>query len=156
MLRRSSRVAQRDPETAKRNAGHLWPDLDPDLVLELAKNCDAQSLSRFSCVCRAWHDATSTSHACNLLWAPLLKERYPRAMLALKLLPEATLNYKAIYRDQTAGALAQSNIKPPPTCKLSDFVFTVELIKDTAVVQKPARQKTATEFWKESGSPQTN
>ena len=148
MLRRSSRAGKRDRENAKRNAGHLWPELDPDLIVELAKNCDAQSLSRFSCVCRAWHDATS--NASNLLWAPLLEDHYPRALLALKLLPEATLNYKAIYRDQMEGEVARPSIKPPPTCKLSDFVFTIELIKDTADVKEPARAKLAKEFFKES------
>ena len=145
---------KRERESALRNAGESWPLLNPDVLIELAATLDAHSLSCFPAVCRGWRDAIADST--NALWAPLLRERFPRAFVALELLPTAaTVSYKEIYRDQLAAT--QAVHKPsafPTTCSLSDFVFTFELFRETTVVNPPKDAEDARIHYKNDHSQQ--
>ena len=147
MLRQAYSAGKRERTLAKRNAGEHLSDLDRDLLVEIARLlCDARTLCRLAQVCQHW--CTTAADASDMLWQPLLASRYPRALAALKLLPMADVSYKALYRDQLACAVAQPRVRPKPTCQLSDFIFTVELIKEVNACVAPQPAVTAMEYWK--------
>jgi hypothetical protein len=154
MLRARSSAGKRERELALRNAGESWPVLNPDVLVDVAATLDVRSLSRFPAVCRGWRDAIAD--CTNALWAPLLQERFPRAFVALELLPAAALCYKEIYRDQLAAKQLAVH-RPsacPTTCSLADFVFTFELFRETPVVDPPAHRQFAVQFYVEEHKQQ--
>ena len=103
-----------------------WHELDRDLLELIPAKCDdATTLARFAMVCTSWRDASSRTDA---LWRPLLEARFPQI---LSVLPEPA-SFKRFYRDQVAAEHPPPAIKVlAPTCQLSDFVFTFELIRET-------------------------
>ena len=102
-----------------------WHELDPDLLAVVAAKCeDALSLTRFTQVCTSWRDAGRA----DALWKPLLEARFPRATKIMSLLPEPVASYKSFYRDQLAAESPPPDpVRRPPSCNLSDYVFTIEL-----------------------------
>ena len=123
-----------------------WGDTDPYLLVEIANSLDAHSLLAFEQVCRSWRDAV-VGDAADLLWESLLRECFPRALKALELLPVDSPEYKEIFRDQLKAMRRRPSAKSTFPAQLSDFVFHVELIKETAEIVTPAPIRDARFFW---------
>lgn len=106
-----------------------WSSLDPDLLVVVAKNCDATSVCRLLQACKAWRDAVATNS--SSIWEPLVSKRFPRSVDILKALPPLPKHsFAEHYREQLKAE--SSNMEHPKplivTTQLSDFIFTAELV----------------------------
>lgn len=123
-------------------------DLSDDIVLSIARSCDAQSLCTLPQVCAAWAaalgalDASRTSLRLeNELWEPHLRQAFPRALDIIDKLPLAPcdLSMKAIYLEQKAAEDAPLVFaRKEPSSKFSDFIFTVDLVREIKEVPEIA------------------
>ena len=111
-----------------RNNCSTWSTLDPDLMVIVAKHCDATSVCRLSQACKDWRNAVARQ--AEQIWEPLVHARFPRTASLLKALPpRAGFSYAAHFREQfKADATDPENKLVETTCQLSDFVFTLELV----------------------------
>ena len=122
------------PSKRRRNRLHncdTWAELDPDLLLSIAGFCHGGALAALPQVCQSWRDAF-TEDSSNVLWEKLVRAHYPRAFAILNLLKPETRKYKDIYIQnlEAEKEYEDANVQPPPSCKLEDFIFTVELVSD--------------------------
>ena len=82
-----------------RSNHHAWNALDPDLLVIVAKNCDATSVCRLSQACKAWRGAVSANS--SSIWEPLVSKRFPRSVDILKALPPMPkYSFVEHYREQ--------------------------------------------------------
>ena len=85
--------------THERNNCERWSSLDPDLLVIVAKHCDATSVCRLSQACKGWRDAVARSS--EEIWEPLVRIDFRRSASLLKALPpRAGFSYAKHYREQ--------------------------------------------------------
>ena len=115
-----------------------WNELDLNLLHVVAAHCDCQSLLNFSQVCSSWRNAADSCS--DTLWKPLLERRYPRTFAILERLPQPEASFKSLYRTQHATQSKPSGIRPAPTCRVEEYIFTLELVKVTGEFGKRRAQ----------------
>ena len=71
--------------TPARSTYDAWSSLDPDLLVIVAKHCDATSVCRLSQACKDWRNAVASNS--EQIWKPLVHARFPRSASLLKALP---------------------------------------------------------------------
>ena len=111
-----------------------WTELNPDLLVAIASACESvPALRAFVQTCREWRAAVYSANT-NILWEPILRAQYPRALSIWSLLspPESTPCYKEAYAVQEAVASKPIYKRAAPKCVLSDFTFICELVEETA------------------------
>ena len=59
--------------THERNNCERWSSLDPDLLVIVAKHCDAESVCRLSQACKEWRNAVARSS--EEIWEPARRVR---------------------------------------------------------------------------------
>lgn len=115
--------------TPARSSYDAWSSLDPDLLVIVAKNCDAASVCQLSQACKAWRGAVAANS--SIIWEQLVSKRFPRSVDILRALPPMPkYSFAEHYREQLK-AENTSTQRPKPltvTTQLSDFIFTTELI----------------------------
>ena len=116
--------------TPTRSSYNAWNALSTDLLVIVAKNCDAVSVCRLSQACKAWRDAVAREPNSSSIWEPLVSKRFPRSLDILKALPSLPkYSFVEHYREQLKAESSIAEPKPPSvTTQLSDFVFTAELV----------------------------
>lgn len=105
-----------------------WNTLSADLLLVVAKHCDASSVCRLSQACKDWRNAVAANS--SQIWKQLLHARFPRSVPLLAALPPRPgFSYAVHYREQLKAETKKPRRKcQGTTCELSDFVFNVELV----------------------------
>ena len=115
--------------TTERNNCERWSSLDPDLLVIVAKHCDATSVCRLSQACTEWRDAVARQ--AEQIWKPLVRADFRRTASLLKALPpQPDFSYAKHYREQHKAQESKlvGRQRTKTTCHLSDFVFTLELV----------------------------
>ena len=111
-----------------RNNCATWSTLDPDLLVIVAKHCDATSVCRLSQACKSWRDAVASSEQ---IWQSLVRTHFRRSASLLEALPpRAGFSYAKHYREQFNAnmPLHYQHTVRKTTGELSEFVFTIELV----------------------------
>ena len=114
--------------TPARSTYDAWSSLDPDLLVIVAKNCDATSVCRLSQACKAWRGAVAANS--SSIWEQLVSKRFPRSVDILKALPPMPkYSFAEHYREQLKAESSSTEPKAlSATTQLSDFIFTAELV----------------------------
>jgi|MDTA01.2.fsa_nt_gb hypothetical protein len=114
--------------THELNNCDAWNTLSADLLLVVAKHCDASSVCRLSQACKDWRNAVAANS--SQIWKQLLHVRFPRTVPLLAALPPRPgFSYVVHYREQLKAETKKPRRKcQSTTCELSDFVFNVELV----------------------------
>ena len=115
--------------TPARSTYDAWNALDSDLLVIVAKHCDATSVCRLSQACKAWRGAVAANS--SSIWEQLVSKRFPRSVDILKALPPMPkYSFAEHYREQlNAENSSTEHLKRlTVTTQLSDFIFTAELV----------------------------
>ena len=114
--------------------------LPADLLAHVARmSCSARLLILMQSVSRAWREAVLAVH--EELWKLAVLTKFPRVKALLAASPQSDeISFRDIYRSQSkAERLPPQPVEwrrspPKPTCKLNDFVFTLELKSGDALL----------------------
>ena len=115
-----------------RNNCATWSTLDPDLLVIVAKHCDATSVCRLSQACTEWRDAVARQ--AEQIWKPLVRADFRRTASLLEAFPpeagEAGFSYATLYREQLKAERTElpQSMRMENTCALNHFLFTLELV----------------------------
>ena len=114
--------------------------LPADLLAHVARmSCSARLLVLMQSVSRAWREAVLAVH--EELWRLAVLTEFPRVKALLAASPQSDgVSFRDVYRSQLkAQRLPPQPVDwrrspPKPTCKLNDFVFTLELKSGDALL----------------------
>ena len=114
--------------------------LPADLLAHVARmSCSARLLILMQSVSRAWREAVLAVH--EELWRLAVLTKFPRVRALLAASPQLDgVSFRDVYRSQLkAQRLPPQPVDwrrspPKPTCKLNDFVFTLELKSGDALL----------------------
>ena len=113
--------------TRERNNCESWSSLDPDLLVIVAKHCDATSVCRLSQACKSWRDAVARQ--AEEIWEPLVRTRFPRMVSLVKAMPPRPgFSFAGHYQAQLNAERMVAGARTETACQLSDFYFSVELV----------------------------
>ena len=105
------------------------PELGADLVRTVASEGGARACLVMEQVCKAWQVALRDDEK-QALWQMFVNVRFPRVDKVLREFRMPAHSWRQLYKDQTQldGPLPPAALVVP-TCKLSEFVFSVELVQ---------------------------
>ena len=119
--------------------------LSHDLLRAIASCGKAPCALKMEMVCQAWRGVLDD----QTLWEELIRDRFPpRALAILRAFPRPPNCYKAFYREQLR---LEEPLKPQPklkpSCALTDFIFTVELVQSIMATSETTANKRILQTW---------
>ena len=119
-----------------------WHELQAELLVCIARHCDASELVAFAQVCRSWNESV-LGETLSSMWKKLLLDRFPRAAALTNLLAAREISFQQMYREQLEAEVDGRGLPEelkPPSCRLADFLFTFELVSEKELPPPRVRQ----------------